>query len=131
MNSNSIFFKTCFVVLLLSMQIHTFSQTISGKITNEKGEPLPYSSVIVKGTTIGTTANQSAQYEFMLKPGKYILVCQHIGFASSEQSIDINKNTTLNFVLQEQKMLMNEIVIKSGENPANEIIRQAIKKRSF
>jgi len=131
MNSNSIFFKTCFVVLLLSMQIHTFSQTISGKITNEKGEPLPYSSVIVKGTTIGTTANQSAQYEFMLKPGKYILVCQHIGFASSEQSIDINKNTTLNFVLQEQKMLMNEIVITSGENPANEIIRQAIKKRSF
>lgn len=111
---------------------NAFSQKIFGTIKDNKGNLLPYSSVTIKGSTTGVTANNLAQYSFSLKPGKYIVVCQHIGFESVEKSIDIQNDVALNFVMHEQQLLMKEVVIGNGlENPAYEIIRQAIKKRDY
>ena len=49
-----------------------------------------------------------------------------------EKLVTVSDDAELSFVLPEQKLTMTAVVIKSGgEDPAYEIIRQAIKKRSY
>ncbi len=119
------------VALLLS--IKSSAQKIYGTILNDKGDLLPYSSVTIKGTTIGASANNRAKFAVNVTPGNYIVICQHIGYTTQEKKVTITTiDQEINFVLPEQKLMMKEVVIRSnGEDPAYQIIREAIKKRNF
>ncbi len=108
-----------------------FAQKISGRITGELGQTLPFSSVLVKGTTQGVSANADGYYSIDVAPGKYTLVAQHVGYMSSELEVSVTaNNATINFNLPLQQYNVNNVIVKSGgKNPAYEIIRNAIKKR--
>lgn len=125
--------KTIFFFLFLIAGLNSIAQKISGTVFNDKGELLTYSSITIKGTTIGASANNRAKYFINVVPGTYTVVCQHIGYTTSEKTITItNKDEELIFTLQQQKLLMKEVVVNSaGEDPAYAIIREAIKKRTF
>jgi hypothetical protein len=126
-----------FFILLVAFLVNSNiidAQKIFGHIHDESGNQLPFSSIMIKGTSKGVTANNNAIYSFSVKPGVYKIVCQHIGYETVEKEIKCSseENVELNFVLKVQQLMMKELVIKSGdENPAYEIIRQAIKKRSY
>ncbi|MEO6669358.1 MAG: DUF5686 and carboxypeptidase regulatory-like domain-containing protein [Ferruginibacter sp.] len=110
----------------------TSAQRIYGTVFSDKGDLLPFSSITVKGTSTGTSANNRGQFSFSLPPGDYTLVCQHIGYAATEKTVSLKEETEITFILSEQKLVMKEVIVKSGaEDPAYEIIRQAIKKRSY
>lgn len=120
-----------FVMGILLCQVLQ-AQKISGVVKSSSGELLPYASIIVKGTSIGTTSNAKAKYSVTLPAGTYTLICQHIGYQMAEETVVLSEDRELNFILKEQKLLMKEVVVKSGaEDPAYEIIRQAIRKRPF
>ncbi len=120
------------IILILGKSSSLFSQKIYGTVYNEKGELLPFSSIIIKGTSKGVTANNKAVYDFNLYKGKFTIVCQHIGYQALEKEIVCDADVQVNFVLKEQQLMMKEVVISSnGENPAYAIIRQAIKKRNY
>ncbi|NTS42248.1 carboxypeptidase-like regulatory domain-containing protein [Flavisolibacter sp. BT320] len=107
-----------------------FGATINGKITGEKGEPLSFASLTVKNTGKGVVANSEGFYSLNLDPGTYILVCQYVGHKTEERPVTIGaENRTENFSLLPQNLAMPEVVIKRGEDPAQKIMRQAIKKR--
>ncbi|TMP64351.1 hypothetical protein CWC05_24550, partial [Pseudoalteromonas ruthenica] len=70
-----------------------FGATISGEILSAKDQkPLPFASVLVKGTTVGVSANAQGKFSIQLEPGEYILVCQNVGYASQEKKIRVSKN---------------------------------------
>ena len=98
---------------------------------DNKNKPLSYASILVKGTAKGTTANVKGEFSINLNEGNYTIICQHIGYKSAEKKLNISKeNMVVNFQLDEQQYNLNEITVKSGgEDPAYEIIRNAIKKR--
>jgi Family of unknown function (DUF5686)/CarboxypepD_reg-like domain len=104
---------------------------VSGIVTDEKGNALQYASVFIKGTTIGTTANNQGKYFLELEPGNYTISCQYVGYTRQEKAITIvNENMELNFKLALQQTSMKEVIVKAGgEDPAYEIIRNAIKKK--
>ena len=119
-------------VLLMFFSLHSSAQKIYGTVFSERGDLLPYASITVKGSSIGASANNRANFSFSLPAGTYTLVCQHIGYAAAEKTITVSKETEVTFILTPQKLLMKEVVIKAGsEDPAYEIIRQAIKKRPY
>jgi hypothetical protein len=122
--------KYCLLIVVL-FPILVFSNTISGLVKDGKGNVLPFSSILIKGTAKGTTANSKGKYIVQVEPGEYILICQHIGFKAVEKKVSIgNKDVEINFELLEQQYDLKEVVVKSGaEDPAYEIIRNAIKKR--
>jgi len=62
---------------------------ISGTVTDDKGALLAYSSVFVKGTTKGVTANNEGKYSLELDPGNYTLVCQYVGYTRQEKKISV------------------------------------------
>lgn len=105
---------------------------ISGAVTDASGNPLAYASVTVKGTNKGTTANSVGRYNLTLAPGNYTLIAQYIGYAKTEKTITIGDSpVVVDFALEQQMLTLQEVVVKRGEDPAYEIIRQAIKKRDF
>jgi hypothetical protein len=118
--------------LLQSIVFIASAGRITGVITDDKGAPLPYASVTVKGTTRGITANSSGVYSIQLSPGEYVLTAQYVGYARHEQSITVSgPEQVLNFRLTLQELTLGEVIVKKGEDPAYEIIRNAIRKREF
>ncbi len=123
-------------LFLLSLSIflfqHISAQKIYGTVFNSNGDLLPFASITIKGTTKGTSANDKAKYALNIAPGTYTIVCQTLGYTSSEKKVTVTNDTELSFVMTEQKLSMETVVIKNGgEDPAYEIIRNAIKKRNF
>lgn len=120
------------LLILACISFSAQSQKLYGTIKNDKGEPLPFASIIIKGTSKGTSANDKANYSLYLQPGSYIVLCQHIGYTAVEKKITLDKDLKIDFELQEQKLSLQEVVVKTGgEDPAYAIIRNAIKKREF
>ena len=110
-----------------------FATRIQGHVRDDKGALLPFSSIFVKGTTIGTTANTAGAYFLDLQPGSYTLVCQHVGYHLVEKDISVaNSEITIDFSLSIQQLTLNPVIItNNAEDPAYEIIRNAIAKRAF
>jgi hypothetical protein len=106
---------------------------LTGVVKDKKGEPLPFSSLLVKGSTKGTSANNQGKYMITLPPGNYTIVCQRVGYKKIEKTITIgNADATLDFELEAQEYDLGSVVVKTGaEDPAYAIIREAIKKRPF
>lgn len=121
------------ILFFMSIAVVSFSQQVSGVITDEKGNLLPFASVIVQGTIHGTTANNEGKYFLHFsKPGNYTLIAQYVGYKRDVRNIVVDKtNMILDFKLSLVDFTMEEVVVRSGENPANDIIRKTIEKRPY
>lgn len=106
--------------------------TISGKITDEAGEALPFASVYIKGTSIGTSSNEDGFYSFSVQEGNYQLVFQYVGYQLFSKEINVKKvNIEVNATLQSAQVELAEVVVNADEDPAYRVIREAIKKRKY
>ncbi|CAN5705469.1 DUF5686 and carboxypeptidase regulatory-like domain-containing protein [soil metagenome] len=123
--------KTILLFLFIICYSNSFAGKISGVVSDDKGSILPYASILVKENSKGTTCNQEGKYILELKPGNYTIVVRYVGFARQEKKVYVTNDVLeLNFTLLPQQLILNEVVVKSGgEDPAYEIIRNAIKKR--
>lgn len=82
---------------------------VFGKVTDEDGNILPGVSVMVKGTKLGTITNHRGLFSLKVPPGKNSIVFSFVGMRPQE--IMLNERTTLNIVLKEQAIGLNEIVV--------------------
>jgi hypothetical protein len=121
-----------FCFLFVHSCILSFSQKVSGVVTDQEGKPISFASVFIKGTSRGANANNEGVYFLDLTPGQYTLVCQHVGYKQEEKTIVCdNRDIKLDFTLSLQEVILKPVIIRSGEDPAYQIIREAIKKRPF
>jgi hypothetical protein len=126
--------KVIIFLLLLLVHVTINAGVISGSIkSNVNNTPLPFSSVLIKGTTKGVSANNKGFYTISLEPGNYILIFQYIGYQSYEQKVTVNNlDQTFHIQLKQLDYSLNEVIIKSGgEDPAYGIIRKAIENRAY
>ncbi len=124
--------KKLFILsITIFVSLSVYSATISGIIKEKNGGVLPFSSILVKGTTQGVSANAKGAYTLQLEAGDYTLVCQYIGHATVEKKIKVGKSDqVIDFELEEQQYNLKDVVVTSGgEDPAYAIIRKAIEKR--
>lgn len=119
-------------LLLLSFAVR--AGIVKGRISDDKGAALPFATVYVQGTTIGTNANAQGDYTLSLAPGTYKLVAQFIGYQQTSFNLSVTSDETIthDFRLKEQGLQMKEVTVKAtDEDPAYRIIRKAISRRSF
>ncbi len=108
-----IFFIT---TLLFSIEVVNAQHTdanVFGDVKS-KGEHLPFVSVYIKGTNKGTATDLSGHYMLIdLKPGKHIIVANSVGFKPVEKEITVEagKSIEVNFVLVEEVMTIDDVVI--------------------
>jgi Family of unknown function (DUF5686)/CarboxypepD_reg-like domain len=116
--------------LIVSQAAH--AQKIYGTVFTSQGDLVPFASITIKGTTKGASANDKGKYAINVQPGTYTILCQHVGFTTAEKKVTVNEDTELTFILTDQQLSMDAVVVKSGgEDPAYEVIRNAIKKRNY
>ena len=102
-------------LLLFAMAILLYAgslmaqKTITGKVTDEKGSPLPNASVIVKGTTVGTTTKEDGTYSLTLPAGAKSLIVSTVDMDPVEKPI--GDGTVVDVVLRPQDRIMTEVVV--------------------
>jgi iron complex outermembrane recepter protein len=86
------------------------AQTITGKVTSAVDNlPLPGVSVLVKGTTTGTTTNADGVYTLNAESNDPVIVFSFIGFKSVE--VSAAGRTTIDVSLDEDITSLNEVVV--------------------
>ncbi len=85
------------------------SKSVSGKVTDTSGLPLPGVSVVVKGTTIGIVTDVNGSYNLSNIPEKAILLFSFVGMKSQE--IAVENNAVINVVLLEETTGLDEVVV--------------------
>ncbi|PTX18056.1 TonB-linked SusC/RagA family outer membrane protein [Pontibacter mucosus] len=82
---------------------------VQGKVTGSKGEALPGVTVVLKGTTTGTTTGVDGSFSLNVPNGTGTLVFSYIGYVAQEVSVD--GKSTLNITLQEDTKALDEVVV--------------------
>jgi hypothetical protein len=119
----------CLLIGWTGPEVH--ATRVTGTVTDDKGNALPYASILVKGFSRGVSAGSDGKYALDLAPGEYTLVCQYVGYTRKEKRISVGGTPlVVDFQLSLQQLSMAEVVVRpGGEDPAYAIIRHAIKKR--
>jgi hypothetical protein len=105
-----------FVLVLLQNEIYSQTGVLSGTVSDAKtGEPLIGATVILEGTTIGSATNDDGRYFIRNIPAKsYNITVSFIGYiATTKFNIIIRSegNIDINFNLQEDALLLDELII--------------------
>ena len=124
-------------IVLLFLSVRAFSQAgiIRGKITDAKnGEALIGATVLIQGTTNGTTSDLDGNYSLeRLKPGKYVLVFRYVSFTPQiVKDVEVSKNgvTLLNVPLQPMSVGLKQVEIKARGIRNTEAAMMTIQKKS-
>src|SRR6516225_9931046 len=78
-----------FLLAVFILTLHVSAQNnirVTGRVLNEKGQPVPKPSLIIKGTSIGTTGNDNGDFEIMAPPSA-TLVISSVGYTPAEITI--------------------------------------------
>jgi len=122
-------------LLLFLFALLIFSETtaqfiIKGKVTDaETGDPIPFASVLLKGTTLGMNTDFEGNYSLSPKTLPDSISVSYIGYLSQTKSLQAQSEQTVNFQLRPSDFQMEAFVFEAGENPAFEIIRKAVEKK--
>ena len=117
--------KHLFIRALLSLVVtacaliqHSYAQKrpsddhIYGHVVDKTtGEHLPYVTVLLAGTTIGTTTDATGHYFLKNLPvGDFTLRVQSVGYRTSERPVTITAHASLeaNFEIEEQRISLDE-----------------------
>jgi TonB-dependent starch-binding outer membrane protein SusC len=103
--------RMCFVMVFLSMHWMAFGQgkTITGKVTDDAGLPLPGVSVVIEGTTDGTITDFKGQYSLLVPADKQVLVYSFIGFKTVK--LEIADRTVINLKMDPEVLGIDEVVV--------------------
>lgn len=121
--------KQLYTAALFFICVFSFAQIkISGIVTDAKGNPLPFVSVFIENSYNGTTTNEQGQYELTSRiPTKHIVVFQYLGYKTKKvKFVFENFPQKLDVQLEDENITLNEVVVNKKDNPANEVIRNAI-----
>lgn len=96
---------------------------VSGKVTDQSGEPVPFATVVVKGSTLGTITDLEGNYNLKLSPGANYLIVSYVGYQSIESPINNNK---INIQLRQETNMLEEVVITQAGVKSTAISKASI-----
>jgi iron complex outermembrane receptor protein len=112
-------FKFLLIMVLNTVLCNVSAQEITGKVTDEKGDPLAGAAVAVKNTYIGTYTEADGTYLLKLsKDGNYTLNFSFIGFKTSTQEVTLKNKLMLNVTLVQGEIMTGEVIV-SGIRAGN------------
>jgi TonB-linked SusC/RagA family outer membrane protein len=105
-----------FSICMLFMVMHLFAQSrnITGKVTDDKGVPLSNASIIVKGTSIGTTTNSSGIFQIKVPSSASSLIATYVGMADKEVPVS-GRNLTIQMSSAGQTGMQEVVVVAYGQ----------------
>ncbi len=102
--------KNLTLLLLLFIPIITWAQnTISGKIIDANGEPIPYATVLEDKTSNGTTTDEFGNFTFDVSKLPTTLMVSYLGYETKKQYVTIEEN--IEIYLHQESVGLDEVVV--------------------
>jgi TonB-linked SusC/RagA family outer membrane protein len=95
--------------LMLMLGTAWAQRSISGRISDDKGNPVANVSIQVKGSNVGTVTNEEGAFTISIPVNARTLVISSVGYASQE--IAISNQTNINVVLRLENSSLDEVVV--------------------
>jgi vitamin B12 transporter len=120
--------STITLILVLTLTFSAFSQvTISGKLKDNKGRPLPGATVSLKDSYDGGLVDSLGNYKFTTtEKGEHLLVASYMGYKSFEEKIMIGTDPiSRDISLKEEMSELKAVTVISGSFAAGDTKRAA------
>ncbi|MBS1604900.1 MAG: TonB-dependent receptor plug domain-containing protein, partial [Bacteroidetes bacterium] len=100
---------TLLAVLVLS-SVLVFAQTkvLTGRITDDKGQPVPFATIKVKSTKSGVSADGDGNFTIKAKTGDLLEIS---GTGVSAKEVTVGESLRLNITLERRNAAMTEVVV--------------------
>ena len=99
-------------LMLFSLGVNAQNRTVTGKVTNSKGEAIPGATVVVKGTSNGVVTKTDGTFTIGNVPADGILVIQAFGLETQE--VTVGSQTNISVSLSDTKALDEVVVVGYG-----------------
>ncbi|MBO0939870.1 TonB-dependent receptor [Fibrella sp. HMF5335] len=85
------------------------NRTVSGVVSDAKGQTLPGVNVIVKGTNTGATSDVEGRYKVAVTSDEAVLQFSYVGYTGQE--VSVGNQTAINITLVEDNKTLNEVIV--------------------
>jgi hypothetical protein len=85
-------------------------------IDGQKNKPVPFASVFLNNTSVGTKTNEQGMFELNIPDGKYELIVSSVGYETYNQTIvakEINETISINLKVKAPEL--ESIIIEAFE----------------
>ncbi len=107
---------------------------LSGRVSDQKSNPIPFTSVYIRNSTYGTTANENGIYQFKLAPGTYNITYRFVGFNEKTVKVTVpDHDETLDVTMDDEVFGTERVaaIYRKNRDAADTIMKQVIKKRKY
>lgn len=118
LNTTKMKFKL--IVIFLLITVLGFAQnkgTITGTLTDKdlNNETLPFANVVIKGTTIGVTTDETGKYTINVDAGSYTIQFSFLGYETIEEKVEVKagETVTLDKALGSGSYQLKDVVIQN------------------
>ena len=118
------------IILLLLLNFNLKAQTtITGVVTDSLNKPIPFASVYLSKTTIGTSTDNKGVYLLSVpQVGVYEMITSCVGYNPYSQIISADgKRQIINIKLSVNLFLLNEVTVKSKDRNRQKNYAQFVK----
>lgn len=131
-----LFFRVFLLIQLVTLPLRA-QYMVQGVVTDSlTKEPLPYTSVYLKGTTEGGMTDNNGRFSFKTYRPEATLVISAVGYNEYVRLIHPAKSSKFNIALSPATYALDEVVVKpkrerykKKDNPAVEFVRKMIEHR--
>lgn len=88
-------------------------------IEKDSEESIPFATVLIVGTDLGTTSDEGGHFTFSnLKAGKYLLRVSSVGYITQEKEVEVSDNATslVHFQMEADNFITDEVVVSANRN---------------
>ncbi|AWA28968.1 TonB-dependent receptor [Flavobacterium magnum] len=117
------------LIITLFFCLTAFAQnkgTVSGTITDKdmNNETLPFASVTLKGTSIGSSTDMDGKYTLTAPEGSYTMLISFVGYESQEVAVTVkaNENVVVDRALGSGSVKLEDVVVTQNINREKEAV---------
>ncbi len=99
-----------------------YAETVSGKVVNEKGEPLAGASVLEKGTNNATVTKSDGSFSITVANSKAVLVVSFVGYTTKEMGASGKQSNLLVQLTPVAQSMEDVVVIGYGRQKKESVV---------
>lgn len=120
--------KKTLLILMCLLVGFAYGQTtkVTGTVTEDTGEPIPFASVFFKGSKIGTEADFEGKFTLESYYATDSLVARASGFEQQTLAVKLDREQEINFVLLPETQLTEEVIVRAPSEKPSTILHKRI-----
>ncbi|MGC9373666.1 MAG: TonB-dependent receptor [Bacteroidales bacterium] len=115
----SILILGIYIIIISSTYAQRTDANIVGHVVDTDGEHIPFATIMLKNTTIGTATDETGHFQLINMPtGKYTVKASSIGYKDVEKDVELTEGNTieLKFILQADVLGLEQVVVTADRN---------------